>query len=87
VIAPVEDLYEQAKRVLRRMCEDAGIADEKGRWFILACSECGLPFPTGAEAGMIGEHAEIAHDVDRSATRVKVDLIWIGEGPPPEPQA
>lgn len=82
----VEECYEQTKRVLRRMCEDAGIADEKGRWFILSCSDCGQPFPTESEMGMVGQHAELAHDWD-GETNLSVDLIWIGEGLPPEPRA
>jgi hypothetical protein len=78
-----EQLYEQAKQVLRRMTEDAGISDEQGRWFVLACHECGLPFPTQIEVGMIGQHAETAHGIDTDSEKVVLDLIWIGEGPPP----
>lgn len=79
-----EDLYEQAKRVLRQMLPDE-VKDARGRPFILACGECGLAFRTDVEVGMVGEHAKVEHGVDADAgASVSLDLIFIGEGPPPE---
>lgn len=77
-----EELYEQVKRSLRRAAEDGGY-DPAGSGFILACHDCGQPFPTDAEVGMVSQHAELAHEGD--GDKAKLDLIWIGEGPPPEP--
>lgn len=78
-----EDLYEQAKRSLRHLTLDAGIAKEGEPAFILACHECGLPFRTDIEIGMIGDHARV-HGLDPDEGWLTVDLIWIGEGPPPK---
>lgn len=74
------DLYEQAKRVLR------GTLDERltqGEPFLLACRECGLAMPMDSEMGMVEQHVEIAHP---GWTELELDLVWIGEGDPPEPK-
>lgn len=75
-----EELYEQAKRVIR-----GSLPDTTATGFVLACHSCGLAFPEGAEVGMVRQHAELAHDFD-GEERLKVDLVWVGEGPPPEPR-
>lgn len=75
-----QELYEQTKRVLR------GTLDERltqGEPFLLACHECGLAFPMNAEMGMIEQHVEIAHP---GLEDLQLDLVWIGEGDPPEPK-
>lgn len=84
MIATTEQLYEQAKRVLRGSLTPEVLGD--GSPFILACSSCGLAFPNGAEMGMVGQHAGIAHEWD-GESRLRLDLVWIGEGPPPEPRS
>lgn len=84
--ATTEQLYEQAKRVIRNMVLDQGLLNEGDTAFIVACDKCGLPFSKDAEIGMIGEHASISHGINTDNESVGVELIWIGEGPPPEPQ-
>lgn len=81
-----EELYEQAKRVLRNVVLDYNLIKEGQPAFIIACKRCGMPFSDEAEVGMIGEHAELAHGIDTEKEQVTLDLIWIGEGPPPKPQ-
>lgn len=66
--------YEQAKRVLRASNPEVD--------FVLACHECGSSWPESAEMGMVVTHFQITHDTDE----VELDLVWIGEGPPPEPR-
>jgi hypothetical protein len=79
-----EQLYEQAKRVLRQMLPPE-VKDAQGRPFILACSACGYAFRNDVEIGMAAEHAKAEHgaDPDAEKTSVSLDLIFIGEGPPP----
>lgn len=77
-----EDLYEQAKRSLRHLVVDAGIAEEGEPAFILACHECGLPFRKDIEVGMAADHAR-THGIDPDDGKLALDLIWIGQGPPP----
>lgn len=72
------ELYEQAKRVLRHLCEENGISH--GDSFILACQECGQPFQEEAEMGMVQTHFQISHGKDDPV----LDLIFIGEGEPPK---
>jgi hypothetical protein len=79
-----DDLYEQAKAVLRQALPQLGIKDEQDRPFILACHECGLPFRLELEVGMLAEHARVEHDVNVEEAQLKLDLIYIGHGPPPE---
>lgn len=81
-----EELYEQAKRSLRQMCLTYDIVKPGGPAFILACKQCGLPFRDDIEVGMVGEHASIEHNIDFDKEKVTLDLIWIGDGPPPEAQ-
>lgn len=73
------ELYEQAKRVIR------GNHPEWGN-FVLACGRCGTSWPDNAEMGMVGTHFEISHGevVKAGGTLdIQLDLVWIGEGPPP----
>lgn len=78
-----EELYEQVKAVTRKMAEDAGIMNDKP--FLIACHECKLPFPLQSEIGMVAEHATLAHGWQEDGEeRLAVDLVWVGEGPPPE---
>lgn len=76
--------YEQTKRLLRGSLppEVVGSANPS---FVLACHECGLAFQEGAEIGMLAQHAELAHGWDDSE-QLQIDLVWIGEGDPPEPR-
>lgn len=79
-----EDLYEQTKRVIRQSIILLDFPQE-GTWndnFILACHECGLPMRNDIEIGMYGDHAH-THGIDPNEGEMTVDLIWIGEGPPP----
>lgn len=66
------ELYEQAKRLLR--------AAHPGETFLLACHLCGDTWPDATEMGMIETHFQISH---AGAAEVQLDLVWIGEGPPP----
>lgn len=79
---PVE-LYEQAKRVLRQVLPE-NVVDANGRPFLMACHECGLPFRNDVEMGMVAEHARAEHAIDPDTGSLGLDLIWVGEGPPPE---
>ena len=69
-----EELYEQAKKVLRA----ANIAS--GSDFILACNVCGDSWPEKTEMGMVETHFQISHP---EAEKISLDLIWIGIGAPP----
>lgn len=83
-----EQLYEQTKRVIRQSLDLLDFPKE-GNWndnFILTCQECGLPMRNDVEIGMYADHARL-HDIDVEGGEMKLDLIWIGEGPPPEPQS
>jgi hypothetical protein len=66
------------KRVLKNLCEENGISH--GDDFIMACHNCGQPFPEKAEMGMVEAHFEISHP----GFRPSLDLIFIGEGEPPK---
>jgi hypothetical protein len=79
-----EELYEQAKRVLRQTLP-AEILNPDDRPFIMACHECGLPFRNDVEMGMVAEHARAEHGIDPETGSLTLDLIFVGEGPPPEP--
>lgn len=79
------ELYEQAKRVLRGSLGTATLGGDPT--FVLACHECGFAFPVEAELGMVAEHAELAHSIDVDGGEMVLDLVWIGEGPPPEPHS
>ena len=82
-----EDLYEQAKRVIRQSIQLLDFPQE-GTWndnFILACHECGLPMRKDIEIGMYSDHTR-THDIDPNEEKMTVDLIWIGEGLPPRSQ-
>jgi hypothetical protein len=74
MIYQTERLYEQAKTILRKQFPD--------QQFILACHLCGDTWPTKTEMGMVETHFEISHPED--AGNIKLDLVWIGEGKPPE---
>ena len=76
-------LYEQAKRILRRAGEDAGYAVGQPD-FILACRGCGQPFPESTEMGMVEQHMQLAHGYVAGDPPFTLDLVWIGEGPPPK---
>jgi hypothetical protein len=79
-----EDLYEQAKRVLRQMLPPE-VRDAKGTPFIIACHFCGLAFRIDVEIGMVAEHARVEHGVAGTPDdQLPLDLIFIGEGPPPD---
>ncbi len=67
------ELYEQVKRIVRADHPDWGT-------FALVCSKCGTSWPQSAEMGMVQTHMQITHDTDD----VVLDLVWIGEGRPPE---
>jgi hypothetical protein len=82
-----EQLYEQAKRSLRQACLTLRIVAEGEPAFILACHECGLPFRKDIELGLVAEHARLEHDTDVDAGKLKLDLIFIGSGPPPSGDA
>lgn len=79
-----QELYEQSKKVIRQMCIDAGIAEEGGPAFILACHECGYPYRKDLEVGMAMEHAKLVHNLDEDTDKLKLDLIFIGKGDPPK---
>lgn len=76
----VNSLYEQAKRVLRGSLGE-GIVD--GHNFLLACHDCGLAFPYGAEMAMLAQHAELSHGF-KGEGKLPLDLVYIGEGMPPK---
>lgn len=78
--ASTEELYEQAKRVIRGDHPDYGS-------FILACTHCGASWPEDAEVGMVSTHFEISHDWVEGESPILLDLVFIGEGPPPEPRS
>lgn len=80
-------LYEQAKRVIRQSLDLLDFP-KAGNWndnFILACQECGLPMRNDVEVGMYADHAR-THGINPDEGQMKLDLIWIGQGPPPKPQ-
>jgi hypothetical protein len=77
-----EQLYEQVKRSLRQALVQLEI--DISQPFILACSECGLPFRLDIEVGMIAEHGRLEHNLDVDDGDLSLDLIFVGEGPPPE---
>lgn len=77
------ELYEQAKRTLRQLAVDAGVAQEGKPAFVLACHECGYPFRVDLEVGMAADHAR-THGLDPDEGGLHLDLVWIGAGDPPE---
>lgn len=80
-----EQLYEQAKQLLRAAVIDYGIAKEGEPPFLMACPDCGLPFRSDIEMGMVNDHAK-THGKSAEAGTLALQMVWIGEGPPPEPQ-
>lgn len=83
-----ERLYEQVKKTLRTQLVESGFP-QSGDWndnFILVCPNCGLAFRNDVEVGMVAAHAETAHEIDVEASKMKLNLVWIGIGPPPVPR-
>lgn len=81
-----EELYEQAKRIIKQALDLLGFPKE-GNWndnFILACHECGLPMRNDLELGIYADHAR-THGINPEEGEMKLDLVWIGEGSPPQP--
>lgn len=76
------ELYEQVKRVLR-----AGDPELTKDGFVLACHDCGFAAPREAELGMLIQHMQLVHDrpMDDAESALELDLVWVGEGPPPVP--
>lgn len=77
----VEALYEQTKRVLRGTLDERLTGDTP---FVMACHDCGLAFPLDVEIGMAAQHAETAHGWQDGESPLPLDLVYIGEGEPPE---
>lgn len=72
-----QELYEQAKRVIRGSLP---LLDWSGpAKFVLACRYCGQPFPDDIAMGVVTAHIDLHGDVEHH-----LDLVWIGEGPPPK---
>lgn len=87
------DLYEQAKKILRWVLGEIDFPKSGDAWtdsFILSCHECGHPFASNITMGVVAAHFETQHPEVLEINVVDppiatLDLVWIAEGPPPEP--
>lgn len=74
-----EHQYEALKKIVRNLLDGMGVRYDG---WLLCCRACGQVWPDFAEMGMVQTHFQISHDT----AIVLLDLVWVGEGPPPERQ-